>query len=170
MPLQVSEALDPEGSWRGALCPVDNAASIVGSRPALLIVREAFYGTTRFDDFVSHTKLTTAVVSARLKSLVREAVLARSPYQETGKRTRDEYVLTIRGRALLPVVLALMQWGSDQLLDGGVVSANDSSTGARVTIRPVGSNGAPITLEQIVVAPNLDRSDDQPLATDPHGG
>jgi len=154
MVMHLSSALGEDADWRGQLCPIDNAASVIGSRPTLLIVREAFYGTTRFDDFVVHTRLTTAVVSSRLKILVENFVLALRPYREHGKRTRNEYVLTDRGNALLPLVLALMQWGSDYVLEGGPVRANDAMTGNRLVVGPRDENGEPISADRVRISPN----------------
>lgn len=160
MAMHLSSSLGDEGDWRGRLCPVDNAAGIIGSRPTLLIIREAFYGTTRFDDFVTHTRLTTAIVSSRLKTLVEKNVLEPRPYRDPGRRTRNEYVLTDRGNALLPLMLALMQWGSDQVLRGGPVRANDSRTGQRLAVGPRDADGAPITSDHVAVAPDPDWRDD----------
>ncbi|MFD6443890.1 winged helix-turn-helix transcriptional regulator [Promicromonospora sp. NPDC060204] len=154
MAMHLSSTLSDEGDWRGRLCPIDNAASVIGSRPTLLIVREAFYGTTRFDDFVTHTRLTTAVVSSRLKLLVENSVLEPRPYREPRKRTRNEYVLTEHGSALLPLVLALMQWGSDHVLHGGPVRANDTITGKRLVVGPRDNEGSPITADRVAITPN----------------
>ncbi|MCS5735123.1 winged helix-turn-helix transcriptional regulator [Herbiconiux daphne] len=153
MAMHLSSALGDEGEWRGRECPVDTAASIIGSRATLLVIREAFYGTTRFDDFVTHTRLTTAVVSSRLKTLVEHHVLERRPYRDAGKRAHREYLLTARGEALLPLVLALMQWGSDQAPDGGPVRANDSASGARVVVEPRGGDDRPLDADRIVIEP-----------------
>ncbi|MFB2597102.1 winged helix-turn-helix transcriptional regulator [Herbiconiux sp. P17] len=152
--MHLSSALGDDIEWRGDLCPLDNAASVIGSRPTLLIVREAFYGTTRFDDFVIHTRLTTAVVSSRLKTLVENCVLEPQAYREPGKRSRNEYVLTDRGNALLPLVLALMQWGSDHVLEGGPVRADDAVSGRRLVVGPRDEQGAPIPADRITISPN----------------
>lgn len=74
------------------------------------VVREAFYGTRRFEDFVRRTGLTAPVLSARLKELEASAVMERRPYREPGMRTRHEYVLTPRGRDLGTAIVALLTW------------------------------------------------------------
>jgi DNA-binding HxlR family transcriptional regulator len=94
----------------GDRCPIDRTLQIVGSRSAFLLLREAFYGATRFDDLVRLTGFTEAVAANRLKELVDHGLLERRPYREPGQRTRQEYVLTDRGHDLLPVLLALGQW------------------------------------------------------------
>jgi DNA-binding HxlR family transcriptional regulator len=95
----------------GDRCPIDRTLQIVGSRSAFLLLREALYGTTRFDDMVSLTGFTEAVAAKRLKELVDHGLLERRPYREPGQRTRHEYVLTERGHDLLPALFALAQWG-----------------------------------------------------------
>jgi DNA-binding HxlR family transcriptional regulator len=92
-------------------CPVDRAMGLVGSRSAMLIMREAFYGTSRFDDFVRLVKMAPATASTHLRALTDAGLLTRRPYREPGGRTRDEYTLTQAGADLMPVVLGLFQWG-----------------------------------------------------------
>ena len=105
--------------WRAARCSIDLALTVVGTRSAMLLLREAFYGTTRFHDFASRVGITEAVAASRLKDLVEIGVFEKRPYREEGQRTRHEYLLTDKGRALLPAILALMQWGDAYLQDDG---------------------------------------------------
>jgi DNA-binding HxlR family transcriptional regulator len=93
-------------------CPMCRTLDVVANRSTFLILREAFYGTTRFDDFASRSGLSEAIASARLKSLVNEGMLERRPYQEPGERTRYEYHLTEAGGQFFPIIVAMMQWGS----------------------------------------------------------
>jgi len=74
------------------------------------VVREAFYGTRRFEDFVRRTGLTAPVLSARLRELEAAQVMEKRPYREPGMRTRHEYVLTPRGRDLGTAIVALLTW------------------------------------------------------------
>jgi DNA-binding HxlR family transcriptional regulator len=96
----------------GDRCPISRALSVVGNRSVLLIMREAYYGTTRFDDFARRVGIAESIAAARLRDLVDAGLLDRRPYQEPGQRTRYEYVLTEAGHDLLPVVLALGDWGA----------------------------------------------------------
>lgn len=91
--------------------PIERTLGIVGSRNALLILREAFLGTRRFDDFVRRIGVAPATASVHLRSLVNAGMLRRDPYQEPGSRPRQEYRLTPAGLDFLPVVVALFQWG-----------------------------------------------------------
>lgn len=95
------------------------ALDVVSSRSALLILREAFYGTTRFDDFAERVGISEPVAAARLRELVDDGLLAREPYREPGQRTRMAYRLTDKGAELLPVLVALMQWGDRWLQPAG---------------------------------------------------
>jgi DNA-binding HxlR family transcriptional regulator len=92
-------------------CRMERALELVGTRSAMVLLREVFYGGTRFDDLVHRSGLSEAVASGRLKELVAHGLLARRPYQVPGNRTRYEYVLTELGSRLFPVLVALMDWG-----------------------------------------------------------
>jgi DNA-binding HxlR family transcriptional regulator len=100
--------------WREAStdnCPVGRALELLAEKWTLLIVRDALNGVRRFDDFRHHVGLSEAVLADRLRKLVEAGVLEPRPYQEPGKRERVEYRLTPKGRELLPVIIALKQWG-----------------------------------------------------------
>jgi DNA-binding HxlR family transcriptional regulator len=92
-------------------CPIERAMGLVGSRSAMLIMREAFYGTSRFDDFVQRVEMAPATASTHLRALTEAGLLERRPYREPGGRTRDEYTLTPAGADLAPVVSGLFEWG-----------------------------------------------------------
>ncbi len=84
-------------------CSLARALEIVGERWTLLIVRDAFYGVRRFGDFATQLGIPRAVLTSRLKLLVREGVLDRDP--------DGEYRLTDKGVQLWPIVRSLMAWG-----------------------------------------------------------
>lgn len=90
-------------------CSIARALNVVGERWTLLIVRDALLGVTRFDGFLRSLGISRNILADRLNTLVGAGVLDRVPYQE--RPTRHEYHLTDRGRELVPVLLALMQWG-----------------------------------------------------------
>ena len=92
-------------------CPIERAMGLVGSRSAMLIMREAFYGTRRFDEFVTRVEMAPATASAHLRALTEAGMLKRQPYREPGGRTRDEYALTPAGADLMPVIFGLFEWG-----------------------------------------------------------
>jgi DNA-binding HxlR family transcriptional regulator len=92
-------------------CSIRRTLDIIGERWSLLVLREAFYGLRRFDDFVRVLHCPRDVLSARLRTLVNEGIMVPRPYREEGSRSRNEYRLTAKGRDLFPTLLALMQWG-----------------------------------------------------------
>jgi DNA-binding HxlR family transcriptional regulator len=81
------------------------------------IIREAFYGTRRFDDFLRHCGVSPSVLSTRLRAMVTDGLLEKVPYQEPGARARDEYRLTDKGRSLAPILIALNDFADRWLLD-----------------------------------------------------
>ena len=85
------------------------ALAQIGDAWSLLILREAFYGRSRFSEFVERTGAQRTVVSARLKKLVDNGLLLSSPYSD--HRPRHRYTVTEKGLALAPVVVTLMAWG-----------------------------------------------------------
>src|SRR5580698_10087452 len=92
-------------------CPIERALERVGTRSAMILLREVFYGGRRFDDLARSTGLSDAVAAKRLKQLVQDGLLAQQPYREPGARTRYEYVLTDRSRELFALLVALADWG-----------------------------------------------------------
>jgi DNA-binding HxlR family transcriptional regulator len=118
--IRMTGVLDPRSGWEATRCPIARALEVVGTRSAFLLLREAFYGTTRFDDFAERVGISEPVAAARLRDLVGEGLLEREPYQEPGQRTRLQYRLTEKGADLFPALVALMQWGDRWLGPGGV--------------------------------------------------
>ena len=103
-------------TWSAAgQCPIEKTMGLLGAKSTILILREAYYGTTRFDDFWRRVGITKAAASARLNELVDVGLLRRRPYQEPGQRSRDEYVLTPAGVDFMPVVWAMFDWGQRHL-------------------------------------------------------
>jgi DNA-binding HxlR family transcriptional regulator len=92
-------------------CSIARTLDVVGDPWTLLVVREAFFGTSRFDDFQRNLGIPRATLSARLATLVEHGVLERDTGPEASGR--PTYRLTSKGRALSPVMTALMQWGDD---------------------------------------------------------
>jgi DNA-binding HxlR family transcriptional regulator len=76
------------------------------------VLREAFFGITRFDDFHRALGCARNLLSERLAKLVEYGVLERVEYQEPDQRRRHEYRLTEKGLDLQPALVALMQWGT----------------------------------------------------------
>jgi DNA-binding HxlR family transcriptional regulator len=97
--------------WSADQCPMAQTLEVVGARSAFLILREALYGSTRFEQFVDRAGISEPVAAARLRELTADGLLEKVPYREPGQRTRHEYRLTEKGADLLPVLAAMMAWG-----------------------------------------------------------
>src|SRR5437588_4992290 len=136
--VRLTGALDPRGAWTADRCTIAKALDVVSTRSAFLILREAFYGTTRFDEFAERVGISEPVAAARLRELVDGGLLEREDYRDPGQRTRQRYRLTEKGADLFPVLAALMQWGSRWLDErGGPVELRHTDCGepARVELR-----------------------------------
>lgn len=92
-------------------CSIARTLDVVGEWWTLLILRDAFRGVRRFDDFQRSLGLARSVLTARLRRLTEHGVLERQAYQD--RPTRYEYRLTDKGRALFPVITAMLKWGDD---------------------------------------------------------
>jgi DNA-binding HxlR family transcriptional regulator len=90
-------------------CALARALEVVGERWTLLIIRDAFYGVCRFNDFHAHLDIPKAVLSDRLSGLVEEGILEREP--DPRHAGRYVYGLTAAGRDLWPALHALLIWG-----------------------------------------------------------
>ncbi len=98
------------------LCSVARSLSVVGERWTMLIIRDAFLGTRRFDQFQANLGVTRHRLSERLGKLVEAGVLVKVPYSD--RPVRYEYRLTRKGLGLYPVLLTLGRWGDDWMDQG----------------------------------------------------
>ncbi|HZO79736.1 MAG TPA: helix-turn-helix domain-containing protein [Solirubrobacteraceae bacterium] len=153
MQIEMTGALDPRDGWVADRCPMAAALSVVSTRSAFLVLREAFYGATRFDQFVSRTGISEPVAAMRLKELEAEGLLERHPYQEPGQRTRHEYALTEKGADLLPVLISLMRWGDKWAIEGGSrVELTHAGCGGIVGVSLACSEGHGVATDQVELA------------------
>lgn len=98
-------------------CPVARSLGRLGDAWSMLILRDAFYGMTRFDEWERSLGIAPNILTARLKALVEDGLLERHRYSE--RPPRDEYRLTEAGRDARPVILALLAWGNRHLAPEG---------------------------------------------------
>lgn len=151
--IEMTGVLDPRDVWVADRCPMAAALNVVSTRSAFLVLREAFYGATRFDQFVSRTQISEPVAATRLKDLESEGLLERRPYQEPGKRTRYEYALTEKGADFLPVLVSLMRWGDTWAIEGSSrVELTHASCGGNVGASLACSEGHDVAPDQIELA------------------
>ena len=110
------------------LCPVARSLERVGEWWSIMILRDAFHGLTRFDQFQSSLPIAPNMLTRRLTALVEDGLLEKQLYSERPKRY--EYVLTPRGEDFRPVLIALSQWGNRHFAPEGVASQIvDAETG-----------------------------------------
>ena len=131
-------------SFGNLQCPIARSLERVGEWWSILILRDAFHGLTRFEQFQNSLDIAPNMLTRRLNTLVESGLLERRRYSE--HPPRDEYVLTPRGRDFRPVLLALLAWGNRHFApEGRSVILIDADTGReadpvlvdRATGRPV---------------------------------
>lgn len=101
-------------------CPIARSLGRVGEWWSILILRDAFYGLTRFYEFEASLKIAPNMLTRRLNELVESGLLARKQYSE--KPPRHEYHLTAAGRDFRPVLWALLAWGNAHFAPEGIAS------------------------------------------------
>ncbi|HEV2302102.1 MAG TPA: helix-turn-helix domain-containing protein [Stellaceae bacterium] len=116
-------------SFGNMQCPIARSLERVGEWWSILVLRDAFHGLTRFDQFEESLGIAPNILTRRLKALVEAGLLARRRYSD--RPPRDEYVLTEAGRDFRPVLWALLAWGNRHFApEGPSVVIVDSRTGA----------------------------------------
>ena len=132
-------------------CPIEKTMALLGTKSAMLIMREAYYGTTRFDDFWRRVGVTKAAASARLNELVDAGLLQRRAYKEPGQRSRDEYVLTNAGLDFMPVIWAMFEWGRRHLPYNASLQLAHKGCGAEATVEIRCADGHRVPADDLVV-------------------
>jgi DNA-binding HxlR family transcriptional regulator len=98
-------------------CSIGRTLDVLGQKWTLLIIRECFYGATRFEQFHRVLQCPRNLLTSRLALLVDEGILERTEYREPGSRPRLEYRMTDKGQELMHIMLAVMQWGDRHKAD-----------------------------------------------------
>lgn len=120
-----------------SMCSAARSLELLGDRWTLLLIREVMFGTRRFDDFAAHLGIARNVLSSKLSGLLAAGILEQRPQRQDAKRLG--YHLTEMGEGLLPVLVALLQWGDRWL-------QTPDSIPLRVIERASGEELAPIRL------------------------
>ncbi len=128
-------------------CPIARTLDRVGEWWSILILRDVFFGRTKFDEFQKSTGIAPNILTRRLKSLVEAGLLEKRAYQD--RPVRYEYLLTDMGRELQPLLIALSMFGNQHFADRGVtMRLTDTETGAAALPIYVDSlTGKPIDAE-----------------------
>ncbi len=134
-------------------CPAARALERVGEWWSILILRDAFHGLSRFDEFQASLGIAPNILTRRLKHLTENGLLERRRYNE--RPPRYEYRLTAQGRDFFPVLAALLAWGNRHLTPEGIsVQLADRDTGH--VLEPIlvdGRTGRPITPDNVRLQP-----------------
>jgi DNA-binding HxlR family transcriptional regulator len=104
-------------SFEDMACSVAQCLEVVGEWWSMLLIRDAFLGVRRFDEFQERLGISRNVLTQRLTKLVEEGVLQKQPYQHNP--VRYEYLLTDKGRDLWPVLTSMRQWGDRHAAPNG---------------------------------------------------
>ncbi len=117
----------------------------------MLILREAFYGVSRFEDLRADLRIPRGVLSMRLARLVAQGVLEKHPYREEKARVRHEYRLSAQGHELGLALVALMQWGDRHIQHRpSPMALVDRQTGEALTVAFVSTSGRVVGRADIV--------------------
>lgn len=136
-----------------APCPIARTSDLLGDGWTPLVLREAYRGVRRFEDFRTQLDIPRASLASRLDRLVDDGLLRRERYQD--HPPRDEYRLTRKGAELYPVLAAMWRWGSDWLFsdddgDGLGLELFDVDSGEEVRPLVVDEHtGEPIDVRRI---------------------
>lgn len=140
-------------SFKNMECPAARSLECVGEWWSILILRDAFHGLSRFDEFQSSLGIAPNILTRRLKHLTQNGLLERRMYNP--RPQRYEYVLTDKGRDFFPVLVAMLDWGNKHLSPEGVsVQLADRCSGNLVEPVLLDRHSlSPITAESVVLQP-----------------
>ncbi|MFF7163441.1 winged helix-turn-helix transcriptional regulator [Streptomyces sp. NPDC008086] len=126
--------VDPRLDRDASNCSIARTLEVVGEKWTILILREVYYGSSRFSEFERVLGCPRNLLAARLKMLVEEGILATETYKEPGSRSRPKYVITPKGVDLVPAVMGLLQWGDRYRADpeGPAMLSRHRGCGANV--------------------------------------
>ena len=134
-------------------CPIARSLERVGEWWSILILRDAFHGFTRFDQFQKSLGIAPNMLTRRLNGLVESGLLERRQYSQ--RPPREEYILTERGRDFRPVLWAILAWGNKHFApEGASVVAINRQTGELAEPMLVDRiSGLPMTPDKFRSAP-----------------
>ncbi|MEQ1122509.1 winged helix-turn-helix transcriptional regulator [Acinetobacter seifertii] len=146
----MSNQFIPEHKFPVDVCGIFKITEILNDRWTILLLREAFYGVTKFNDFLENTGISKQVLTDRLKHLVQLEIFELSIYKEVGLRERKEYLLTKKGKSLNIVLLAMLESGGNFIEEGkDVVKVFDKSTDEELKLKLVDSSNQVVDLNNL---------------------
>jgi len=142
-------------------CSLADSLNLIGEWWTILILRESFFGTRRFEDFQQHLGIARNILTARLSTLCDNGILERVPVKQGAKR--HEYRLTTMGRDLLTVIIALTQWGDRWLRQqqGTPVKFVERSSGEVIPeVRVLSKDGRQLKTRELTMIPGPGATDE----------
>lgn len=141
-------------------CQVVRTLDIVGEKWALLIVRDALRGRTRFSEFRASLGAPTDVLTRRLASLVDAGILEKRSYQDEGSRERPSYHLTAAGEGLRVVIAAMLEWNDrfDAAPDGPASVIVDATDGTPLELVFRAADGRTVPIDDVTIGPGPGRT------------
>lgn len=140
-------------------CPIARSLERVGEWWSILLIRDAFQGLSRFDEFQQSLQLSPTILTRRLKCLVESGIFEKRLYNS--RPARYEYLLTERGNDFFPVIAALFQWGNQHFAPEGLtVMLTDRRTG--IPVEPLlldKTTQKPIDVHNVTIAAGPVRND-----------
>ncbi|MFI1995436.1 winged helix-turn-helix transcriptional regulator [Actinoplanes sp. NPDC020271] len=138
-----------------ANCSIARALEVVGEKWTLLVLREIWYGVSRFSDLHKMLGCPRNLLAERLRKLVEHGILATETYQEDGSRSRSRYVVTAKGNDLVPAVLGLLQWGDKYRADpaGPAVINRHRDCGAPLSVQVRCDRDHPVPATEVEISP-----------------
>ncbi|EOQ64152.1 hypothetical protein F935_00919 [Acinetobacter calcoaceticus ANC 3811] len=140
----------PDHRFSVDVCGIFKIAEILNDSWTILLLREAFYGVTKFNDFLENTGISKQILSNRLKHLIQLEIFELSIYKEVGVRERKEYLLTKKGKSLNIVLLAMLESGSNFIeADKDVVKVFKKNSDDQLKLKLIDSSNQIIDLNNL---------------------
>ena len=138
-------------------CPIMKAITEIGDKWILMLLREAFLGTQRFDDFCHNLSISKSVLSQKLQKMLDLKLLEKIAYQNEKERTRFEYKLTPKGKDAYKINLALLEWGNRYLVENEekTIEVIDNNTQEKLQLILVNQSGDLVSQKDIRLAKNI---------------
>lgn len=157
-------------SMEGEACAVARSLDVIGDWWTLLIVRDALAGLRRFGEFQRSLGAAKNILTTRLRALVAEGILKTAPASDGS--AYQEYLLTDKGRALVPVLVALGQWSSEHVFQPGercITPVDAARHQPLQVLRPRSLDGRPLADSEVVFPTGLDYPGTTTGGTTGHG-
>ncbi|MEQ1067786.1 helix-turn-helix domain-containing protein [Acinetobacter sp. XH1741] len=146
----MSNQIIPDQKFSADVCGIFKITEILNDKWTILLLREAFYGVTKFNDFLENTGISKQILSNRLKHLIQLEIFELSIYKEVGVRERKEYLLTKKGKSLNIVLLAMLESGSNFIeADKDVVKVFKKNSDDQLKLKLVDSSNQIIDLNNL---------------------